>query len=173
MQLKDIFKIETAFFTAYKNEGDETGLSLPFGMSNNELRLLCDVEDNVCLEFQVEFNEEFANFGSDLVLKISTDEIYDSSKQSYDSAMLFRSEIIAYRKKPGTDLVVDTRVMEAEAYLCPDCEINEGILYFRAIRKRPVKKLNLDIWGFLSKSPLNAYRKCMLKVELIDYKIKF
>ena len=88
--LEEIFDLEKSSFIAYKNTGDETGLSIPYRLVNtNTLELLFDVEDNTCLEFITTLSETFRNSGESFSLKLSTNSITNTKTNEDEQMILF------------------------------------------------------------------------------------
>lgn len=165
--LEEIFDLETSSFIAYKNSGDETGISLPYKLiSKDTLELVFDVKDNTCLEFNTMLSENFRNKGESLVLKISTDSITNTKTNDNEQMMMFRAQIISYN-----ECGEEVREKEDEKILCPDYNMAEDNFILKFGDKKKIDAFNIDVWGTMNGSSLNANRKCILKLQLQSYKL--
>ena len=165
--LEEIFDLENSSFIAYKNSGDETGISLPYKLiSPDTMELLFDVRDNTCLEFNTMLSENFRNKGEQLILKISTDSIINTETNEDDQMMMFRSQIVSYNES-GEEL----KEKEDEKMLCPDCDMTDDTFVLNIGDRQNIDAFNIDVWGTINGSSLNSNRKCILRLQLQSYKL--
>ena len=165
--LEEIFDLTNSSFISYKNSGDETGIDIPYRLINeNTLELLFDVKDNTCLEFKSMLSENFRNKGESLVLKISTDSITNTKTNEDEQMMMFRAQILSYNEAG-----VEFREKEDEKMLCPECDMKEDLFILNVGDRKSIDAFNLDVWGTMEGLPLNANRKCVLRLQLHSYKL--
>ena len=165
--LEEVFDLKNSSFMAYKNSGDEQGSSMPYvQIDENTLELLFDVGNNTCLEFNTMLSENFRNKGETLILKISTNSIIDTNTSEEDQMMLFRSQIVSYNSSGE-----ECKEKEDEKMLCPDCDMTEDTFTFNLSDRKSIDAFNIDVWGTINGSKLNANRKCLLRLQLQDYKL--
>lgn len=165
--LEEIFDLENSSFIAYKNSGDETGISLPYRLiSPDTMELLFDVKDNTCLEFNTMLSENFRNKGEQLVLKISTDSIINTETNEDDQMMMFRSQIVSYNESGE-----ECKEKEDEKMLCPDCDMTDDTFILNVGDRQNIDAFNIDVWGTINGSSLNSNRKCTLRLQLQSYKL--
>lgn len=162
--INDIFNLNNSTLIMYKNDGDDTGKNIDYLIEEDKIILPIDMQDNVCLEFSVDFTNIFKKYGSNLKLELSSNSIKDLNNN--DTGMMFRSQIIKD---------YDTRLKEAEVVLSPDDDICEDILSFNLKDLDKIDKLTIDIWGYLFGLDLNRNKKCQLSIKvreaLLDYSI--
>lgn len=165
--LEEIFDLKSSSFIAYKNSGDETGINLPYRLiSPDTLELLFDVKDNTCLEFKTMLSENFRDKGESLILKISTDSITNTKTNETEQMMMFRSQIVSY-----DELGEEFREKEDEKTLCPDCDMSENTFILNVGNRKHIDAFNIDVWGTMNGTALNANRKCILRLQLQSYSI--
>lgn len=173
-KITDVFDFANSAFIAYKNSGDETGIQIPYKIIDDKsFELLFDVNNNVCLEFNTALTELFAESGTELKLKISTDKIENTETLSTDEMMMFRAQIVSYFLKEvnGIDIKEEAKEKEDEKCLCPDCDINEDIFSLNITDRKKANAFNIDVWGSMNETPINQNRKCLLKISLVSAKI--
>ncbi len=170
-RITDVFDFSESSFIAYKNSGDEDGLSLPYKLRDETtLEMLVDVDNNTCLEFNTSLSNIFAESGTNLKLKISTDKIENTKQQSDEEMMMFRAQIVSYflKEQNGELIKEEAREKEDEKCLCPDCDMNEDIFVLDITDRNQVNAFNIDIWGNINGTAINQNRKCLLTVSLVS-----
>lgn len=165
--LEEVFDLKNSSFIAYKNSGDTEGKNLPYKLiSPDTLELVFDVSDNTCLEFNTMLSDNFRDKGESLVLGIATDSIVNTETGEDDQMMMFRSQIVSYNESGE-----ECKEKEDEKMLCPDCDISEDTFVLNVGDRKNIDAFNIDVWGTINGSKLNADRKCVLRLNLQSYKL--
>lgn len=170
-KITDVFDFTQSSFIAYQNSGDESGISLPYKLIDEKtFELLVDVGANTCLEFNTNLAKIFAESGTNLKLRISTNKIENTVQSSDDEMMMFRAQIVSYflKETNGEFEQEEAREKEDEKCLCPDCDMNEDIFTLDISDRDQVNAFNIDIWGNINGTPINQNRKCLLTVSLAE-----